>query len=150
MRRVLPWLLLAALLLAAGGSIAWRFLTDERKFEFDTKSVRMEVVNCCGAARVGRAVADELQARGFDVYSVLGSPETRARTTVVDLRDPSGRAAAKVARALSFRRHWWRFPYGHWITPARAVAIDSTRYLEIRLVVGADYRRFFPNVIPLY
>lgn len=150
MRRVLPWLLLTALLLAAGGSIAWRFLTDERKFEFDTKSVRMEVMNCCGAPRVGRAVADELQARGYDVYSVLGSSETRARTAVVDLRDPSGRTAAKVARALSFRRHWGRFPYGHWITPAHAVAIDSARYLEIRLVVGSDYRRFFPNVIPLY
>jgi hypothetical protein len=33
--------------------------------------------------------------------------------------------------------------------PAYEVALDSSRYLEIRLVVGSDYRQFFPNVIPL-
>lgn len=150
MRRLLPWFIAVALILAAAGSVAWRFLTEEHEYPFDRKSVRMEVVNCCGQARVGRAVADELQLRGYDVYNVLTGSEIRDKTTVVDLRDRSGRRAAEVAQSLRVRRQFGRFYYGHWIVPAHEVAIDSSRYLEIRLLVGKDYRVFFPKVIPLY
>ena len=149
MRRSLPWLLLAVLVLAVGASVTWRFLPEEQ-VDTGAKSLRMEVVNGCGMPRVGRAVADELQMRGFDVYSVRADTEHSARTTVVDLRDPAGGNAQTVARALSVQRRWRRLPLGPRAVPQTRVDLDSARYLEVRLVVGEDFRRFFPRVVPLY
>ena len=149
MRNVLAWLLPVTLVLAAGASIAWRLLPEEETIP-GAKSLRMEVVNGCGTPRVGRAVADELQMRGFDVYAVRAGSERSPLTTVVDLRDPTGRNAQTMARALSAQRHWRKLPLGPRAVPETRVELDSSRYLEVRLVVGADYRRFFANVVPLY
>jgi hypothetical protein len=137
------------LLLAAGASITWQLLPEEEAIP-DAKSLRMEVVNGCGTPRVGRAVADELQMRGFDVYAVRADRERSPLTTVVDLRDPTGGNAQRVARALSVQRHWRKLPLGPRAVPEARVELDSGRYLEVRLVVGADYRRFFADVVPLY
>lgn len=149
MRNALPWLVLVVVVLAVGASIAWRLLPEE-KSESDAKLLRMEVVNGCGGPRVGRAVADELQMRGYDVYTVRDARDHFARTTVVDLRDPAGRYAQTMARALSVQRHWRRLPLGPKAVPEARVELDSGRYLEVRLVIGDDYRRFFANVVPLY
>lgn len=149
MRNALAWLLPVVLMLAAGASIAWRLLPEEETTP-EAKSLRMEVVNGCGTPRVGRAVADELQMRGFDVYAVRADRERSPLTTVVDLRDPTGRNAERMARALSVQRHWRKLPLGPRAVPQTRVEIDSSRYLEIRLVVGVDYRRFFADVVPLY
>jgi hypothetical protein len=149
LRNVLAWLLPVVLTLAAGASIAWRLLPEEETTP-EAKSLRMEVVNGCGTPRVGRAVADELQMRGFDVYAVKAAREHSPRTTVVDLRDPTGRNAERMARALSVQRHWRKLPLGQRAVPQTRVDLDSSRYLEVRLIVGADYRRFFADVVPLY
>ena len=138
-----------AVALAAGASIAWRLLPEEEA-ESGAKSLRMEVVNGCGTPRVGRAVADELQMRGFDVYAVSADRERSARTTVVDLRDPTGESAQAMARALSVQRRWRKLPLGPKAVPVTRVELDSARYLEVRLVVGEDYRRFFAHAVPLY
>ena len=149
MKRALPWIVLVALVLIVGASVTWRFLPEEAA-ESDANSLRMEVVNGSGLPRVGRAVADELQMRGFDVYAVRADHERCARTTVVDLRDPTGGNAQAVARALSVQRRWRKLPLGPMAIPETRVALDSARYLEVRLVVGEDYRRFFAHVVPLY
>lgn len=143
-------LLLVLLLLAVAGSVAWRFMARNDDFQFDRKSVRMEVVNACGVPRIGRAVADNLQMRGYDVYGAGNATKHFGRTTVVDLRDASGRTAGRVARSLAVTRRWWRIRVGRPAIPDTTVEIDSSRYLEVRLVVGDDYRRFFPGVVPLY
>lgn len=149
MRHILPWLALVFVVLAIGASITWRLLPEE-KSESDAKLLRMEVVNGCGAPRVGRAVADELQMRGYDVYAVRDDREHFSRTTVVDLRDPDGRNALTVAQALTVQRHWRKLPLGPKAVPETRVEVDSGRYLEVRLVIGDDYRRFFADVVPLY
>ena len=149
MKNVLARLLPVILVLAAGASITWRLLPEEEAVP-DTRSLRMEVVNGCGTPRVGRAVADELQMRGFDVYVVRADRERSPLTTVVDLRDPAGRNAQTIARALSVQRHWRKLLLGPRAMPETRVELDSSRYLEVRLVVGVDYRRFFADVVPLY
>ena len=149
MRRALPWFVLVAVTLAAGASIAWRLLPEEET-EPGAKLLRMEVVNGCGTPRVGRAVADELQMRGFDVYAVRADRKPTALTTVVDLRDPAGGNAQTMARALSVQRRWRKLPLGPKAVPETRVELDSARYLEVRLVVGEDYHRFFAHVVPLY
>jgi hypothetical protein len=140
---------LVVVALAVGASIVWRLLPEEES-ESDAKLLRMEVVNGCGAPRVGRAVADELQMRGFDVYAVRDDREHSSRTTVVDLRERTGLNARTMARALSVQRHWRKLPLGPKAVPETRVQLDSARYLEVRLVIGDDYRRFFANVVPLY
>jgi hypothetical protein len=149
LKNVFAWLLPVILVLAAGASITWQLLPEEETIP-DAKSLRMEVVNGCGTPRVGRAVADELQMRGFDVYAVRADRERSPLTTVVDLRDPTGRNAQRVARALSIQRHWRKLPLGPKAVPETRVELDSSRYLEVRLVVGSDYRRVFADVVPLY
>jgi hypothetical protein len=149
LRRVLAWFVLAAVVLAVGAAVAWRLLPEEET-ESDARSLRMEVVNGCGTPRAGRAVADELQMRGFDVYSVRAGSERSPRTMVIDLRDPTGRNAQEVACALSVQRRWRKLPLGPRFIPETRVELDSARYLEVRLVVGEDYHRFFTNVVPLY
>jgi hypothetical protein len=95
-------------------------------------------------------VADELQMRGYDIYAVRDHREHLSKTTVVDLRDPTGANAELMARALSVQRRWRKLPLGPKAVPEIRVELDSSRYLEVRLVVGADYRRFFADVVPLY
>jgi len=149
LRRALSWLFLVALVLAVGASVTWRLLPEEEEGT-GAESLRMEVVNACGTPRVGRAVADELQMRGFDVYRVRAERERSARTTVVDLRDPAGANAQALARALTVQRRWRKLPLGPKAVPETSVELDSSLYLEVRLVVGEDYRRFFEKVVPLY
>jgi len=149
LRRVLPWFLPVVLTLAVGASVAWRFLPEEVD-DSGAKSLRMEVVNACGVPRVGRAVADELQMREFNVYAVRDGREHSSRTTVVDLRDPTGGNAQAVARALAVQRRWRRLPLGPKAVPETRVELDSARYLEVRLLVGDDFRRFFARVVPLH
>jgi hypothetical protein len=149
LKQALVWFLPVVLALAAGASIAWRLL-PEPESDGDARLLRMEVANGCGVPRAGRAVADELQMRGFDIYAVRDHREHLTKTTVLDLRDPTGANARKMARALSVQRRWRKLPLGPKAVPDTRVEIDSSRYLEVRLVVGADFRRFFADVVPLY
>jgi hypothetical protein len=142
--------LLIVLLALAVVSVALRFLWAGGDFRFDPKSVRMEVINGCGLPRVGRAVADELLLRGYNVYGVGNCVEHYRRTRVVDLRDPKGGNAGRVARSLAVRRRWWRIPLRGWLMPDTTVAIDSLRFLEARLIVGDDFRDYFPTAVPLH
>ncbi|MEO0086322.1 MAG: LytR C-terminal domain-containing protein [candidate division WOR-3 bacterium] len=142
--------MLTALLAVAVVSVVVRFFWKNDEFRFDRGSVRLEVINGCGLPRVGRAVADELLRRGYNVYGVGNCIEHYARTRVVDLRDPKGGHAGQVARSLAIRRRWWRIPLRGWVLPDTAVSLDSLRFLEVQLVVGDDFRRFFPEVVPLH
>jgi hypothetical protein len=141
--------ILVLALLGVAGSLVIRLWPAEEELAFDPKLVRMEVVNGCGVPRLARAVAYELQARGFDVYGVGTSAENHEKTLVVDLMDPEGLNAEKVAQALSVQPRLWVLPVGGRVEPETRVALDSARYLEVRLVVGEDYREFFPRVLPL-
>jgi hypothetical protein len=143
-------IVLLVLLAGVAASVAVRFLWRSSEVRFDRQAVRMEVINGCGIQRVGRAVADDLLLRGYNVYSVGNCIEHYARTRVVDLRDPRCANAGQVARSLAVRRRWWRIPLWRWFVPDTLAAIDSTRFLEVRLVVGDDYRTYFPAAIPLH
>ena len=147
--RKLVAILAAGVIVAIGISVAWRFLVVEPEVDFDPKSVSIEVHNGCRVPHVARAVADELLRRGFDVYGTGNSDSVHATTTVVDLLDPDATNARAIAEALSVRKRFLFVPLRERLMPAVAVVLDSAAYLHARVIVGADYRQYFPNVVPL-
>lgn len=149
MKKVLAGVVLFLVVIAAAASIAWRFLTREEAFEFDPSTIRVEVVNGCALPRLGRAIADDLEARGFGVYSVRSATELSERTIVVDLLDPDGGNAYKVARALSVRKRILSLPLGKRVWPEVLARVDSSRFLEVQVVAGQDYRAFFSGLAVL-
>ncbi len=149
MKRAFIWFVLVVVLGGVGASFAWRFRPQEEPPSFDYGSVRMEVVNGCGLSYLARSVADELRARGFDVYGVSTASRHYEKTTVVDLLDPAGINARQVAELLVIRRRFWFFFAGEKLMPKVEVALDSACHLEVRLILGEDYGSFFPGVVPL-
>ncbi len=149
MKHSLVWLLLGIVLVAVGGSVTWRFLSSDVPSHFDPKSVRIEIMNGCRVDRLARSVADELKLRGFDVYDVGDADGYHKRTVVVDLRDPTGGNARKIAAALTVQPRFWFVPRGDKLIPEVTVQLDSSRYLEAGIVLGEDYFRFFPGIVIL-
>lgn len=148
--KALVWSSLVSAVVVIACSIVWRFLARDDSEQLDHSSIRMEVLNGCGVPRAGRAVADELQARRYDVYGSGNAAKRYRRTTVIDLRDPRGANAGRVARSLKVQRRVLGMRLGRPAVPDTAVEVDSSRFLEVRIVVGDDFRRFFPSAVPLH
>ena len=94
--------------------------------------IRVEVLNATRVRGLARRATMHLRDRGFDVVNVGTSRETRDSTVVLDR---SGHAdwAALVARALGGARV--------------EQAPDSSRYLDVTVLVGATWR---PPAEPFY
>ncbi len=148
MWRVVVWLITLAVLAAAGLSVARRFLHWDEQPPSPPR-LAIEVVNATGFDRVGRDVLLCLQARGFDARRVAGTEPVHETTTVRALRDTTLAAAHQVAAALAQRRRIWFVPVERWRRPGVALRLDSTRFADVQVVVGRDYRRFFPESVPL-
>jgi len=148
-KRLVAWLALGLVLVGAAGSVALRFFDKEPEVGLDPRSVQVIVVNGSGEERLGRAVQDELELRGFSVYSTATADTPYSRTTVIDLLDRNAERARQVAMLLSVKPRLWRIPLG----PRRAMrvraAVDSSRCFDyqLKLVLGKDCRRFFPRVV---
>jgi len=149
-RRLLTWSLSIILLSAVALSVLWRFMLPAEPPAVSVEGIRVEVFNGCGVPRLARAVGDRLLTRGFDVYTTGNETERYDRTTVVDLMDPAGGNARRVADALAARRRFWFIPLRDMVRPETRVACDSSRYLEVRIIVGADHASFFPGARPLH
>ncbi|MCX7732082.1 MAG: LytR C-terminal domain-containing protein [candidate division WOR-3 bacterium] len=120
------------------------------KAELEVPKVKLEVLNGAGVHRLGRAVERELLARGFDVYRVGDIDSSYEQTMVVDLRDPQGMNAQAIAAALAVRRKLFWFYQPEVKHPLVRVAVDSGSFYEVRLILGRDYRQFFPQAMVLY
>ena len=94
--------------------------------------IRVEVLNATRIRGLARRATMHLRDRGFDVVNVGTSSESRDTTLVLDR---SGHAdwAALVARALGGARV--------------EQAPDSSRYLDVTVLVGATWR---PPTEPFY
>jgi hypothetical protein len=149
MRRLLLWILMLLLLAAVGVSVAVRFLTAEQKV-VDPSGLRVEVLNGCRVPRLGRAVADELQLRRFDVRRVGNVDSTYGETTLVERVDPSGSHARKIADYLGVEHRLFGLQLSSKRIPAVAVELDSSRYVDVSIIIGADYQVFLPEAVPLH
>jgi len=149
MKRMLPWILLLVVLAAVGASVAVRFLMVEEK-PVDPRGLSVEVLNGCRVPRLGRAVADELQLRKFDVRMVGNVDSVYNETTLVERVDPAGSHARRIAEYLGVQRRLLGLPFGDKQHPLITVELDSSRYVDVSIVVGSDYEVFLPDAVPLH
>lgn len=138
------WLLLGALLVAGGVAAAprlaqeWRERTapaavaGARPLIADSLArapagvrVRVQVLNATRTRGLARRVTRHLRDHGFDVVEIGTSGEQRA-TTLVLVRGGARAWADRVARAM-----------GGAAVEARP---DSSRYLDVTVLVGHDWR----------
>lgn len=93
--------------------------------------IKVEVINATTVRGLGRRATIYLRDRGFDVVSIGTSRELRDSTIVLNR---SGHAdwAALVGKALGAR------------VEARP---DSTRYVDVTVLIGANWR---PPALPFY
>ena len=94
--------------------------------------IRVEVLNATRVRGLARRATMHLRDRGFDVVSVGTSSDARDSTVVLD-RSGHPEWAALVARALGGARV--------------EQAVDSSRYLDATVLVGASWR---PPAEPFY
>lgn len=118
--------------------------------EVAVPAAEVEVVNGTGIHRLARAVERELLNRKFNVYGAADAGRHYQRTVVVDLRHSDGKMASEVARALAIRKKFLFFHWGKPVAPLVEVRVDSSRFVDVEIIIGDDYQRFFPQVIPLY
>jgi hypothetical protein len=136
------WILLA-LVLAGAGTFAWRRYGSGAELPFVEASsepeplvpagvrIKVEVLNATKVRGLARKATLYLRDRGFDVVAMGTSSEQRATTLVLD-RSNHPEWAALAARAFDAK------------VEARP---DSSRYLDVTILVGADWR---PPRLPFY
>jgi hypothetical protein len=94
--------------------------------------IRVQVLNATATRGLGRRTTTYLRDRGFDVVDVGTAPGRRASTLVID-RSGHTEWAQLVARALG--------------TAAVQSRLDSSRYLDVTVLVGRDWT---PPAEPFY
>jgi hypothetical protein len=135
------WILLA-LVIAGAGFFAWQRY-GKQDLPFVTTSpaitplvpagvrIKVEVLNATPVKGLARRATTFMRDRGFDVVAVGTSKEQRAATLVLD-RSNHPQWAQLAAKAFNAR------------VEARP---DSSRYLDVTVLVGADWR---PPAFPFY
>ena len=136
------WILLA-LILAGAGIYGWKrygavaqapFVADEPMPEVLVPAgvrIKVEVLNATKIRGLARRATLFLRDRGFDVVAVGTTAEQAATTLVID-RSNHPEWAQLVARAFNAK------------VESRP---DTSRYLDVTVLVGADWR---PPPLPFY
>jgi hypothetical protein len=94
--------------------------------------IRVQVLNATAARGLARRATGYLRDRGFDVVDVATAPQPRDSTLVID-RSGHPEWAQLVARALG--------------GAAVESRLDSSRYLDVTVLVGRDWT---PPADPFY
>lgn len=136
------WILLA-LVLAGAGFFAWSRYGPRMDIPFVGEDpapkplvppgvrIKVEILNATNVKGLARRATMFMRDRGFDVVAVGNTKDARSTTLVLD-RSNHPEWAALAARA--FRAKVEERP-------------DSSRYLDVTILVGADWR---PPALPFY
>ena len=107
--------------------------------------VRIKVVNASGVLSAGRDVSEYLSRAGFDLYGDSNNDEIVPRTRIIDRLDRQLKFAREVSNAVLVpARKLGPFVVQPRQTPEISCAIDSLLYLDCTVVLGTNYRMFFP------
>jgi hypothetical protein len=117
-------------------SMVFRFSKRARGFpgDKDIPYMRVEVLNGCGVDNLAYKVALHLREKGFDVVEIANVEETNVeRTIIIERVDKGMRNARVLARVIH-------------CTNMQAM-IDSTLFLEVSLLLGRDYEKYFSKKV---
>ncbi|NPV13543.1 LytR C-terminal domain-containing protein [candidate division WOR-3 bacterium] len=106
------------------------------------------MINSTGVHRLAWLVAWDMINRGFNVYGTGDTCDSFEHTVVVDLKDSSAKNARAVAEGLKAEKRIAILPMKREMLPRIEVKIDSTRFVDVLLILGEDYQVFFPAVEP--
>lgn len=96
-------------------------------------NIRVEVLNGCGVNRLALRVTNILREQGFNIVTIGDTEQQNfEETVIIERRDE------KMSNALYFGERIGCNNIGKDIDPAL--------YLEVTLILGKDYQKFFKNV----
>jgi hypothetical protein len=117
-------------------SVVFRFSTRSENLpgEYSISYVRVEVLNGCGVNDLAYKISLFLREKGYDVVEISdvkgGNVE---RTIVIERVDKSMKNAKILGKVINCQR----------IT----AMIDSTLFLEVTLLLGKDYKKYFSKKV---
>jgi hypothetical protein len=129
-------LFLTALILVIVTSMVFRFTMRSEKYQDNVKMAytRVEVLNGCGVDNLAYKVSLYLREKGFDVVEIANVKETKVERTIIIERIDKGMKNARVlGKAIRCSN--------------MTTMIDSTLLLEVTLILGEDYGKYFPRKV---
>lgn len=124
--------LLVLALVAAGVSVGIRFWPKERGGQLDRSQIRVRVLNGCGIPRQASRARDVLQDMGFNVWEIGNTVQRFERTVLVEHTTLDLANAREVARAIGYKGQIELDP-------------DPLLLLDVTVILGADFARYFPD-----
>jgi len=94
--------------------------------------IRVEVINAAGAPGLARKVTFLLRKRGFDVVYYGNSREKLAHTVIVERVDSTLQNATALGGVIGCNNIMLDY--------------DPDKLLEVSLLLGRDYSKFFPGI----
>uniref|UniRef100_A0A7C4XAW4 LytR family transcriptional regulator n=1 Tax=candidate division WOR-3 bacterium TaxID=2052148 RepID=A0A7C4XAW4_UNCW3 len=126
--------ILFILLFLFGASVIYmRTKEDPQKIYKKNSNMRIEVLNGCGVNRLAIKVTEILREKGFNVVKIGDLKDKVFTETVVIEREREDNANA---RYFAKRIHCKNI----------GSDIDPALYLDVTLIIGADYKKLFPDV----
>ncbi len=124
--------ILTALILAISASIVLRFIKKGKKIpgSMGIPYTRVEVINGCGVNNLAYKVSLHLREKGFDVVEISNARNKDVERTVIIERVNKGMKNAKLLGKLINCSN-------------TTTVIDSSLFLEVTLLLGKDYEKFF-------
>ncbi|MCK4575114.1 LytR C-terminal domain-containing protein [candidate division WOR-3 bacterium] len=124
--------ILTFLLLSILASMILRFAKKEKRLPYNVsvEYPRVEVLNGCGVDNLAYKVSMFLREKGFDVVEISNVKESNVERTIIIERVDKNMKNAKILRKIVN-------------CPNMTTMIDSTLFLEVTLLLGKDYKKYF-------
>jgi len=124
----------AIILILFTASIAVRFTReDPQKIFLRNSNTRVEVLNGCGINRLAVKVTDILREKGFNVVSIgVTRSDSFAESVVLERADVDMENARYFAKRIGCKNI--------------GKDVDPALYVDVTLIIGADYLKLFPDV----
>lgn len=99
----------------------------------DYSRIKIEVLNACGIDDLAKNTSRFLRKKGFDVTYFGNAAEYQNKTIIVDKLSPEKKWGKMVGRTLGIKNI--------------SVNIDSTRLVNVVILLGKDYEAILPKQI---
>ena len=127
---------LTLLILVIVTSMVFRFSKKSGKYQDNVRMAytRVEVLNGCGVDNLAYKVSLYLREKGFDVVEIANVKDSKVeRTIIIERIDKDMKNAKILGKAIHCNN--------------MTTMIDSTLLLEVTLILGEDYGKFFPEKV---